>query len=48
MTLIIAHKGPIYQIKANENPYQMQKKSCSFNKCLRLGGPLNLNISQKY
>ena len=39
-----AHSGPIYQIKAIENPYQMQKKSCSLEKNVCLGKPLNLDI----
>ena len=37
----------IYNIKANGNPYQMQKKLWGFNELVRLGGPLNLTIFPK-
>ena len=39
-----AHRGPIYQIKANENLYRMQKKSCNLEKYVCLSRPLNLDI----
>ena len=42
-----AYRGRIYKIKDNENPYQMQAKSCSFDKYVCLNMPLNLDIFQK-
>ena len=38
----LAHRGPIYQIIANEN--HLLEKSRSFDKYIRLGRPLNLDI----
>ena len=46
--IITAHRGPIYQIKAHEKPYPMQKKSLSFDKEVWLGRPLNLDIIPKF
>ena len=47
LNLRTAHRRPMYRIKVNGNPYQMQK-TCDFNKCLGLSDPLNFDISQKY
>ena len=46
--VVTAYRGLIYQIKANEIPSQMQKKSFRFDKKVCVGENFNLGICSKF
>ena len=46
--VLIAHRGPIYKIKADEMPFPRQKTLFRFDKCVCIGRTLNSDISSTF